>query len=123
MHIEELLTDDSVLAEIGRRLERHRLQRNWTQAQLAYEAQVGRATVQRVERGQSVQTLSLVKLLRQLDLLGALDAALPESIELPIVELERAQRRTRKRARASSKRVPRGSGEAWRWGEEPGADR
>jgi len=122
MRLEDLLTDGAVLAEIGRRVERHRLQRNWTQAQLAYEAQVGRATVQRVERGQSVQTLSLVKLLRQLDLLTALDGALPESIELPIVELERAQRHDRKRARVSSKRTRQDPERAWRWGEESGAD-
>jgi len=124
MHIEELLTDDAVLAEIGRRLEHHRLQRNWTQAQLAFEAQIGKATLQRMERGRSAQTLSLIKVLRALELLAPLDAAIPESLDLPIAELARARRGPRQRARA---RV-RGRGEqpstreAWRWGEEPEAD-
>jgi transcriptional regulator with XRE-family HTH domain len=119
MQLNELLTDDAVLAELGRRLERHRLQHNWTQAELAHEAQVGRATLQRLERGQSVQVVSLLKVLRALGLLTSLDVAVPESIELPIAELERERRRTRKHAR----RAGRGRGapaeqEEWRWGEE-----
>jgi transcriptional regulator with XRE-family HTH domain len=138
MRLEALLTDGAVLAELGRRVERHRLQRNWTQAELAYEAQIGRATLQRLERGQSVQSLSLIKVLRTLELLGALDAALPESIELPIAQLEREQRASRKRARrAHGSRGRRGEGRSkvetgapisddgasaeseseWRWGE------
>ena len=41
---------------------------------------------------------SMVKLLRTLGLLGALDAAVPESIVLPIAQLEREQRHARRRA-------------------------
>jgi transcriptional regulator with XRE-family HTH domain len=127
MHFDELMTDAAVLAELGRRLTRQRLERNWTQAKLAAEAGIGQATVQRAERGESVQMTSMVKLLRALELLGGLDVAIPESIELPIARLEREQRRRRRRA--SGRRNPRaeprerpGSGERpWRWGEEPGA--
>jgi DNA-binding XRE family transcriptional regulator len=84
-------TDAAVLAELGRRLERHRLERNWTQAVLAAEAGVGQATVQRAERGESVQMTSMIKLLRALGLLAALDVAIPESIDLPIAQLESGQ--------------------------------
>jgi transcriptional regulator with XRE-family HTH domain len=120
MQLDDLLTDKAVLAELGRRLERHRLERNWTQAELAQAAQVGRATVQRLERGRSVQSDSLVKVLRTLGLLPALDAAVPETIELPIAELERQRHRQRKRVRharpgGQSRREERG----WRWGEPP----
>jgi len=92
MHLDELNTDDAVLAELGRRLERHRLERNRTQAEMADEAGIGRATLQRLERGKSVQLTSMIKLLRTLGLLAALDAAVPESIDLPIAQLEREQR-------------------------------
>src|ERR1700679_4086422 len=102
MNIEELMTDDAVLAELGRRLARHRLERNWTPAEMAAEAGLGQATVQRAERGESVQMTSMVKLLRTLGLLGALDAAVPESIVLPIAQLERAQRGVRRRASGGS---------------------
>jgi transcriptional regulator with XRE-family HTH domain len=127
MHLNELMTDAAVLAELGRRLARHRLERNWTQAELAAEAGVGQATVQRAERGESVQMTSMIKLLRTLELLGALDLAVPESIDLPIARLEREQRKLRRRASGRSAgrgraRPARESAERpWRWGDEPGA--
>ena len=98
MQLDELMTDAAVLTELGRRLARHRIERNWTQAELAAEAGVGQATVQRAERGESVQMTSMIKLLRTLELLGGLDLAVPESIDLPIAQLEREQRRLRRRA-------------------------
>jgi transcriptional regulator with XRE-family HTH domain len=121
MHFDELLTNDAVLAELGRRLEYHRLQSNRTQAELADEAQVGRATLQRLERGKSVQSTSLVKVLRALGLLGGLELAVPGSIELPMAELERARRGTRRRARHRATRRQESSERAWTWGEEPEA--
>lgn len=117
MRLEELNTDAAVLAELGRRMARHRLERNWTQAELAREAGVGQATVQRAERGQSVQMTSMVKLLRMLELLEGLDAAIPEPVQSPIAQLERERSGTRRRARAH--RPP--PGQSWTWGEEPKA--
>jgi transcriptional regulator with XRE-family HTH domain len=128
MNLEELMTDDAVLAELGRRLARHRLERNWTQAEMAAEAGLGQATVQRAERGESVQMTSMVKLLRTLGLLGALDAAVPESIVLPIAQLEREQRHARRRASgrgmaSGRRRAADGPGERpWTWGDEPDGD-
>ncbi len=119
MHLDEMMTDAAVLTELGRRLERHRLERNWTQAELAVDAGIGQATVQRAERGQSVQMTSMIKLLRVLELLPGLDVAVPESIELPIAQLEREQRRTRRRARGARGGPPAESGkEPWTWGEQ-----
>lgn len=129
MPIGDLLTDASVLAELGSRLERHRLQRNLTQAEAAEAAGIGRATLQRIERGESVQAVSLIKLLRALELLQSLDGAIPEPLESPIAAFERQQRRGRRRAsprssrRRASPRRGRDSGdrdrEPWSWGEEP----
>ncbi len=119
--LDDLLTNDAVLRELGRRLERQRLQRNLTQDELAERAGIGRATLQRLERGESVQSTSIVKLLRALGLLEALDAALPQALERPIAQLER-ERLRKVRRRAS----PRGRKEraepGWRWGEEPEPD-
>ena len=121
MHLNELGTEAAVLDELGRRLTRHRLERNWTQAELAAEAGIGQATVQRAERGASVQMTSMIKLLRTLGLLGGLDVAVPESIDLPISQLEREQRKIR--LRASGRRHPpaESSEQPWTWGQEPGA--
>ncbi len=120
MNLEELMTDAAVLAELGRRLARHRLERNWTQAEMAAEAGLGQATVQRAERGESVQMTSMIKLLRTLGLLGSFDAAVPESITLPIAQLERERRRTRQRASGEGHAAAQSSEQPWMWGDEPG---
>jgi putative transcriptional regulator len=128
MHLHELTTDAAVLAELGRRLERHRLERNWTQADMAAEAGVGQATVQRAERGQSVQMTSMIKLLRTLELLAGLDLAVPESADLPIARLERQQRKIRRRARgrrggrSTESTTTDAAEEPWRWGDEPSSE-
>lgn len=125
MHFSSNLTDDAVLTELGRRVELQRIQRNRTQEQMAFEAGIGRATLQRLERGQTVQTTSLIKLLRALDLLAALEVALPAVSELPLVELKRQQKSARRRVRARSR--SRGAGQAeperapWSWDDEPEA--
>lgn len=118
MQLEELTTDGAVRAEIGRRLARLRLERNWTQAELATAAGVGQATVQRAERGESVQTTSMIRLLRTLGLLAGLDRAIPAAEILPIAELERETRGGRRRARASRSEPRAPAGGPWRWGDE-----
>ncbi len=121
MQLANLTSDDAVLAELGHRLEQHRVARNRTQAELADEAGIGRATLQRIERGESVQLASMVKLLRALDLLGGIDAAVPASIDLPIAQLERERRTPRRRARGRRGAPPPATdAEPWSWGDEPG---
>jgi transcriptional regulator with XRE-family HTH domain len=116
MHFDELMTDRAVREELGRRLEHHRLERNMTQAELAAAAGVGQATVQRAERGESVQSTSLIRLLRVLGLLGGLDAAIPESVELPIAELKRSGQRRRRARRGAARET---SAQPWRWDDPP----
>jgi transcriptional regulator with XRE-family HTH domain len=113
------LTDDVLLAELGERLARQRIAHGMTQPQLAEAAGVGRATLQRLERGESVQLTSLVRVLRSLDLLGALDALVPETAISPLAELERARRSPRRRVRETDAADP--AAEPWTWGDdEPG---
>ena len=118
MRFDDLLTSEAVLTELGARLQRHRVERNLTQDQMADLSGVGRATLQRLERGESVQTTSMIKLLQALDLLGALDAAIPEALDLPIAALEREQRK-RTRQRGSGRRASlRDTGAPWSWGDQ-----
>lgn len=126
MPLKDILTDDAVLTELGRRLARHRLARNWTQAELAARAGLGKATVQRVERGESVQMSTAIKLLRALELLEGLDAAVPPSIELPIARWEQERRRqlhARRRARGRRTADEQTAGGPWRWADQPGEGR
>jgi hypothetical protein len=66
---------------------------------------------------------SMIKLLRTLELLGGLELAIPESIDLPIAQLERQERKIRRRAsgrrggRAAESTKP--AEEPWRWGDQP----
>jgi hypothetical protein len=64
---------------------------------------------------------SMIKLLRTLGLLGGLDVGIPESIELPIAQLEREQRKSRRRASGWGRPPAEASDQPWMWGEEPGA--
>ncbi len=120
MRIESTNTDAVVLAELGRRLERTRLEQNLSQEQVAHEAGVSRATIERAEAGSPIKSNSLVRVLRALGRLEALDQLVPEPLPNP-VERRKLQGRQRRRARA---RADRGEERGpWRWGDEPGPGR
>jgi putative transcriptional regulator len=123
MHLDKLHTDEAVLRELGQRLEHLRLARNLSQEDLGRMAGVSRATIIRVERGDSVQMATMVKLWRALELLDEIDAAVPEGLDSPIADVERERRRRgRRRATAARHRQrpsPDDAGRPFRWGDEP----
>jgi transcriptional regulator with XRE-family HTH domain len=119
MQITGQLTDDAILAELGRRLRRLRLQRGeFTQEGLAEEAGVSTATVARIEGGRSTQSTSLIRVLRAMGLVGGLESLVPEPSPSPIELLERSQHQ-RKRVRPATSESRRGRRE-WRWDEGGG---
>jgi transcriptional regulator with XRE-family HTH domain len=122
MRISNSNTDDAVLEELGRRLARTRLERNLTQAQLAHEAGLAPLTVLRLERGEAVRLPSLIRVLRVLGLLGALEQLVPEPAPSPI-ELVKLQGRRRQRASGARATGPHPARGAWRWGDEREAAR
>ena len=101
---------------LGRRLARHRLNRNLTQAALAAQAGVSTPTLQRIEQGQSSQAANLVRVLRALGLLDNLDVLVPEPSISPI---QQARLRGRIRQRASSPSARPEPPADWSWGDEP----
>jgi transcriptional regulator with XRE-family HTH domain len=109
------MTDDAVLEELGRRLERRRLDLQLTQAKLAEEAGVSKRTVERIEAGAAAQTLSLIRILRVLDILQGLDQLIPETGPRPM-DLLKLKGKERKRASSSS--ATKQSGEVWSWGDD-----
>jgi transcriptional regulator with XRE-family HTH domain len=119
MYINSALTDGALLNEIGERLERRRIDADLTQAQLAEEAGISKRTVERIESGHSTDFVMLLRALRVLKLLEALDQWIPDQQQSPLVLLK-GRGRARKRVRNSrstdgtsgSKPAPR-----WKWRE------
>lgn len=101
--IHSVSTTDEVLREFGERLRGYRLQQNRTIASLARDAGVGSRTVVRVEAGDHPTLETVVRILRALGRLDALDAFLPPP---DISPLQLAKLSGRERVRASGPRPP-----------------
>ena len=97
MRISRDASDAAILRELGRRLCRCRLNQPLSQGALAEAAGVSRNPVLRLERGESVQLASFIRILRALGLLDNLDAAAPATDPSPM-QLLRRQGRPRQRA-------------------------
>jgi transcriptional regulator with XRE-family HTH domain len=94
--IGDFLTNDEVAAQIGGRLRARRLERNQSVDAVAEATGLNRKTILTVESGGDVRFSTVVKLLRHLDLLGALEAAVPDT--LPGAEAFSTRGRPRQRA-------------------------
>ena len=116
MEIQDTLTDETVLRELGVRTRQIRIDRGITQAVLAAQADVSLHTVVRLEAGSSVQMDSFIRIMRALRLLEKFNVLIPEQ-ELHPVELLRS--RMKKKKRVSSKRQENAAADtAWKWGDE-----
>lgn len=116
MRIDEQSTDQVVLAELGARLTRLRLDHNLTQAEVAREAGLSKITVERMEAGRPAELRSLVRVLRVLGGLAGLNQLIAERLPSPIDSL-RLRGRQRRRASGSRARpeVSSPSSVAWSW--------
>src|SRR6201992_609349 len=104
--------DQALQEQLGSRLRALRLSQNESQEALARRAGVGKATLQRLEEGRSGTIVTLLRVLRALDL-DNVEARVPPLENSPLAEA-RGERQTRTRARVRATEAPR----AWRWGDE-----
>ena len=114
MNIEELKSDEAILAEFGRRVARRRLDLQMTQAEAARQAGISKRTVERIEAGASAQLSSVVRLFRVLDLLSGLELLLPAEEPRP---MELLRLKGKQRQRASSRRRTEQPA-AWTWDDD-----
>jgi transcriptional regulator with XRE-family HTH domain len=91
-------TDAEIIQELGDRLRQYRLQRNITQAELAERTGLHLNTVKHAELGHDPQLTTVVKILRGLNRLEALDAFLPPPMMSPL-QLAKMKKKKRQRAR------------------------
>jgi transcriptional regulator with XRE-family HTH domain len=116
MKLAKQATDEAVLRELGARLAKVRLERNFTQTQLAEQAGVSKSTVQRLESGGVATQLSgFIRVCRVLDLIERFELLLPEPVPSPVAQLKQ---RGKKRQRASAARAVKPSAKKWQWGDE-----
>ena len=117
MKITKQATDAVILAEMGGRLAKIRLERNLTQAQLATQAGVSKRTVERLEAGAVAMQLSgFIRVCRVLDVIERFDLLVPEPASSPVAQLKMAGR---KRQRASTIKTSKPATEKWQWGDKP----
>jgi DNA-binding XRE family transcriptional regulator len=115
MNISDLLTDDAVLGELGRRISARRIEMQLTQAMVAEQAGIAKRTLERMEAGHSSQLSSLIRVLRVLQALSGLEALIPEAGPRPMDLLER---KGKARQRAARKSAGKPGDKPWSWGDK-----
>jgi transcriptional regulator with XRE-family HTH domain len=114
MKITNQLSEKAVLEELAQRLLRQRVALNLTQEEAAESSGLGKRTLERIESGEDFRVSSLIKLLKTLNMLEALDELIPPEQSSPIQLLEMKKRRKK---RASTARKSHAK-EPWRWSDE-----
>ena len=109
MNNESTKSDQAILTELGQAIAKERLNINMTQIELANEAGVSKATVQRMEDGKSTQVTNLIRILRALNLIDDFLNFLPQ---IPIRPLEAVNKKVKQRASKTIRTDP------WSWGNE-----
>ena len=99
MQIDAFASDDSILIELGDRFKLARIRSGLTQSQLSEESGVAKSTVERAEKGDSVQFMSLIKILRALNCIGSLELLLPDTKASPFESLNQKNGEQKKRVR------------------------
>ena len=114
MPIQNTMSDAAILAELGARLARRRIDMQLTQAALAREAGVSKRTVERIEAGASAQMASMIRILRVLGLTAGLEQIVPPAGPRP---MDLIRNKGRQRQRASSARRKEDRDKPWTWKE------
>ena len=100
MKVNISMTDRAIALELGRRLKAQRLNRNYSQQEIAELTGLSVTAVQSAEKGES-KMLTYIKILRVLGTLSALENFLPV---VNVSPLQLAKMEGKRRQRASGKR-------------------
>lgn len=110
----EYMPINEIEKELGKRLKRRRLDRNFSQEELAERSGLSRRTITAIEHGEGTTLATLLAVLRALDALDTLDNFLPYPGISPIAMLK-LQETPRKHAYKTRNKSPEGG---WKWGDE-----
>ena len=95
-------SNDNVAQEIGKRLKTHRINKRFTQKQLAEKAGVSLFTIAQIEKGNPVSISMLIPVLRVLRLLDNMELLIPEPQISPVALLNQKNKHV-KRVRSKKK--------------------
>ncbi len=90
------LTDLAILKEIGKRIKNRRIHKKLTQHELAVVSGLNINTIQSIEYGKPVTTLSLIQTMRGLRILDQLDNFLLEIGPSPIEMMKRREKQVQR---------------------------
>ena len=117
MKISKDISDSEILIELGKRIKALRIRKSYTQEEFANLSGVSKGTVANVENGESIQLGNMLKILRELDSINALEVLLPSSEMSPMELIQAKVEMPRKRVRkTSNSKAQNNSG--WKWGED-----
>lgn len=128
MRITSELTDPVIAQILGERIARYRIEAGLTQAALAEQAGIGKRTLERVEAGRGAELMTLIRVLRTLNVLDGFERLLPELPPSPIAQLElrgkQRQRVSRRHGAAERPTEVRDGApiKPWTWGVPPTND-
>lgn len=94
------MSNKAIINAIGSYIKHQRLAQNKTQAKVAEEAGLNRSTLSQIEKGESSSILSLIQVLRTLNLLHLLNQFKIEN-EVSPIELAKLEKQKRLRAKSS----------------------
>ena len=110
----KLLSDEQILAELGRRFEAHRLTSRIPDKEIFETGGVKKDALAHFKKGRNISLLNFIKILRGAGLLSDLERLIPETDEFSPSDLVSDSLHSRpKRIRNSGKKL-----ERFRWGDE-----
>lgn len=108
-----------MLEELGRRVARVRIERDWSQQMLADKSGVSLSSISRLESGQSVTLQNFLQIVDALGLAGNLDQLIPPDEPGPMALLTGASEKRRQRApRRPTSASDNAAKAGWTWGDE-----
>ncbi len=113
MKITESHSNSQIISEVARRMQERRIKLNITQKELAKQAGISPRTLTNIEEGQNYSFLTLIALLKSLNLIDSINNLIPETLVEPISLIKASANKKRKRA-SKTKLNPQG----WKWGDE-----
>ena len=78
-------SNTEVIQDIGKRIQEHRLQLNYSQLELAQKCGLSLSLIQRIEKGESVNLINFIQVIRALHLIEGIEMLVPKKQISPIM--------------------------------------